>query len=215
MDNDLDQAMNWIEIIKAAGPYIVAVAGMAFGFFQSKRVAEIAKEKDIQLAKLQKQSLFLLEKHKAQITATLRLQEIYSSMFAKVESVFHNYCGLISGVRGAGSIQEDLIKFVVDDYESLSVESRKAVLAEAIAICQIMQDHKAYELAVKLDSKITEALSLIDFSGNSSGSEHLENLKRVQREYGLLYVSFFYRVANLESAANKSSNTDAASCTGS
>lgn len=78
-----------------------------------------------------------------------------------------------------------------------------------------MQDHKAYELAVKLDRKITEALSLIDFSGNSSGSEHLENLKRVQREYGLLYVSFFYRVANLESTANKSSNTDAASCTGS
>ena len=35
MENDLDQAMNWIEIIKAAGPYIVAVAGMAFGFFQS------------------------------------------------------------------------------------------------------------------------------------------------------------------------------------
>ena len=203
MDSDIEQALNWIEIIKAAGPYIVAVAGTAFGFFQSKRLAEISKDKDIQLAELQKQSLFLLEKHKAQITATLRLQEIYSSMFAKIESVFHNYCGLISSVRRADEIQGDLKRFVVDDYESLSVEGRKTVLAEAIAICQIMQDHKAYELAVKFDRKITEALALIDFSGKSSGTEHLENLMRVQREYGLLYVSFFYRVSNLEPTANK------------
>ena len=215
MNNGIEQTLNWLEIIRATGPYIVAVAGMAFGFVQSKRVAEITKEKDIQLAKLQQRSLRSLEKHKAQITATLRLQAIYSSMFAKVGAIFHNYFGLVSSKRGAAAIQKGLIELVVDDYESLSIESRKVVLAEAIAICQILQDHKAYELAVKLDSKITEALSLIDFSGKSSDCEHLENLKRVQREYELLYVSFFYRVANLESTANKSSNTDAASSTGS
>uniref|UniRef100_UPI001C0AFE04 hypothetical protein n=1 Tax=unclassified Aeromonas TaxID=257493 RepID=UPI001C0AFE04 len=91
----------------------------------------------------------------------------------------------------------------------------KKVLAEAIVICQVLQDHKAYEISVNLDSKITEALSLVDFTGNSSGSEHTKAINKVTREYRLLYVSLFYRVANLTEAANKSSNADAASCTGS
>ncbi|WP_139123943.1 MULTISPECIES: hypothetical protein [unclassified Aeromonas] len=85
----------------------------------------------------------------------------------------------------------------------------------SFVICQVLQDYKAYEIAVNLDSKITEALSLVDFTGNSSGSEHTKAINKVTREYGLLYVSLFYRVANLTEAANKSSNADAASCTGS
>jgi len=57
VSNDIEQPLNWVEIIRATGPYIFAVAGIAFGFVQSKRAAEITKEKDIQLAKLQQHSL--------------------------------------------------------------------------------------------------------------------------------------------------------------
>ena len=202
MDN-VEQSLNWVDLIKAVGPYIVAVAGMAFGFIQTKRVAEITRDKDIEIANFLQKSLISKEKLKTQTNAAAKLQALYSPVFAKVESIFHNYCGLVSSKKSIEAIKSDLEKFVVDDYISLSVESRKAVLAETIAICQLLEDHKAYELAVKLDNKITEALSLVDFSGISSGIAHLEEIKEVQKQYGLLYVSFFYRVANSISAANK------------
>lgn len=211
----IEQPVSFVEIIKAIGPYLVAVAGMAFGYFQSKNVAQITKEKDLEIASLQQRSTLAMEKLKNSNAALLKLQEIYSPMFAKVESLFHTYRGLVSDDKSPTTIKADLAKFVANDYISFSIESRKAVLAEAIVICQILQDQKAYEMAVKLDSKITEALSFIDFTGNSSGSEHVEALKKSQREFGLTYVSFFHRITNLNSAANKLSNPDAASCTGS
>ncbi|MCW8355322.1 hypothetical protein N5P32_05235 [Marinomonas pontica] len=211
----VEQSISFVEIINAIGPYVVAVAGMAFGYFQSKKVAEITKEKDLQIASIQQDSILAMEQFKKSNVALLKLQEIYSPMFAKVESLFHTYRGLVSDKKSSSAIQADLEKFLVDDYISFSVESRKAVLAEAIVICQVLQDHKAYEIAANLDNKITEALSLIDFTGKSSGSEHMVVLKKLQREYRLLYVSLFHRVSNLNSAANNSSNADAASCTGS
>lgn len=210
----VEQSISYVEIIKAIGPYVVAIAGMTFGYVQSKKVAEITKEKDLQIARIQQHAILSMEKFKKSNAALLKLQETYSPMYSKIESLFHTYCGLVSDKKSSSAIKSDLEKLVVDDYISFSVESRKAVLAEAIVICQVLQDHKAHEIAVNLDNKITEALSLIDFTGNSSGSEHMTALKKSQREYGLLYVALFHRVSNLNSVANKSSNADAASCTG-
>ncbi|MBR9827407.1 MAG: hypothetical protein GYB41_01950 [Oceanospirillales bacterium] len=212
---NVEQSVALVDIIKAIGPYIVAVAGMAFGYVQSKKITEIAKKKDLEIANIQQRSIFQMEQLKNSNAALLKLQEIYSPMFAKVESIFHTYIGLVSDKKSPTNIKSDLEKFVADDYISFSVESRKAVLAEAIVICQVLQDHKAYEIAVNLDNKINEALSLVDFTGNSSGTEHTEVIKKIKREYGLLYVSLFYRAAELVKAANKSSNADAASSAGS
>ncbi|MDP2714417.1 hypothetical protein [Rheinheimera sp.] len=213
--SNTEQSINLIELVKAIGPYFVAVAGMLFAFIQSKRLAEITKEKDLEIVKLQQKSLISMEKLKSKSAATLKLQEIYSPLYAKFETIIHVYCGLVSNKKISSEIQDDLIKYFVEDFVSFSVECRKIVLAEAIAICQYLQDHKCYELAVKLDIKITEALSLFDLSGNSSGIEHVEPIYKAQRELSLLYVAFFYRVANFETAANKSRNADAASCIGS
>jgi hypothetical protein len=212
---DTEQSTALVDIIKAIGPYIVAIAGMAFGYVQSKKVAQISKEKDLEIARIQQRSNFEMELFKNSYAALSKLQEIYSPMYARAESIFHTYIGLVSNKKSPINLKSDFERFLVDDYIIFSVESRKKVLAEAIAILQVLQDHKAYEIAVNLDSKISEALSLVDFTGNSSGSEHTEAISKITREYGLLYVSLFYRVANLTKAANKSSNLSAASYTGS
>lgn len=200
---DVEQSATLVEIIKAIGPYAVAVAGMAFGYVQSKKVAQIAKEKDLEIASIQQRSTFEMENFRNSNAALLKLQEIYSPIFAKAESIFHTYLGVVADKKLPTNIKSEIKEFVVDDYISFSVESRKKALAEAIVICQVLQDNKAYEISVNLDSKITEALSLVDFTGNSSGSEHTKAINKVTREYNLLYVSLFYRVANLTKAANK------------
>jgi len=212
---DVEQSVGLVDIIKAIGPYIVAVVGMAFGYVQSKKVTEIAKKKDVEIANIQQRSIFKMEQLKNRNAALLKLQEIYSPMFAKVESIFHAYIGVVSVKKSPMETRSELGKFVADNAISFSVESRKSVLAEAIVICQLLQDHKAYEIAVNLDNKISEALSLVDFTGNSSGTEHTEVVRKITREYNLLYVSLFHRVGELVKAANKSSNADTASCTGS
>ena len=38
------QSIDIIGLVKASGPYLVAVAGMLFSFIQTQRVAEITKE---------------------------------------------------------------------------------------------------------------------------------------------------------------------------
>jgi len=203
-------ASNCVELIKSIGPYFVAIAGMAFGYLQSRKtgeiqenIAAITKDKDLEVANLQSSTSFAMEELKRNNTAVSKLQDTYSPMYAKVESVFHTYIGLVTEERTANHIKSDLAKLVSDDYIVLSVESRKVVLAEGIAICQMLKDHNAYEIAVKLDGKITEALSLFDFTGNSFGSDHVKKLREAQREFSLLYVSFFYRVSNIKSTANK------------
>ncbi|TKB58522.1 hypothetical protein [Ferrimonas aestuarii] len=199
-----ENTVNYIEIIKATGPYLVAMVGMFFGFFQFKKtiqsqkeLAKISKEKDIEIANIQNISVRNMEAMKNRQLAISKLQEVYSPMYAKIESLLHVYCGLVTKKQPANVIKSDLEKMVIDDYLLLTTEKHKLVLAEAIAICQVLQDHKAYELAVKLDFKIIEVLSLFDFTGNSCGSEHIDKLREVQKDLGLLYVSFFYRVANL------------------
>ncbi|WP_348689240.1 hypothetical protein [uncultured Pseudoalteromonas sp.] len=209
--SNTEQSINLIELVKAIGPYFVSVAGMLFAFIQSKRLAEITKEKDLEIAKLQKQSVISMENLKSKSVAILKLQEIYSPLFAKVTAILNSYCGIVSGKKNSEEIKAELGGCFADDYCSLTFESRKVVLAEAIAICQSLKDHKCYELAVELDNKTTEALALVDTSGTCSGKEHVESIYKALRELSLLYVAFFYRLANFETAANSSSNADAAS----
>ena len=45
----IEQPLNIIEIVKAVGPYAVALGTTAFGYLQTKRVAEITREKDIEI----------------------------------------------------------------------------------------------------------------------------------------------------------------------
>lgn len=198
-------AVNLVEIVKSAGPYTVAIIGMAFGYLQSRKtvetqreIAKITKEKDLEIANIQSLNLLAMEELKNSKIAVSKLQNIYSPMYAKVESICHKYVGVVAGEKAASLIQKDLLKFVYDDYISLTVESRQVVLAEAIAICQMLKDNKAYEIAVQLDSKINEALSLVDITGKSSGIANIDKLRATQREYRLLYVSFFYKLANLK-----------------
>ena len=212
---DAEQSTTLVEIIKSIGPYVVAVSGMAFGYFQSKKVAQIAKEKDLEIASIQQRSSFEMEKFKNSNAALLKLQEIYSPIFAKAESIIHDYRGLVAHKKMPTDLRSDIERSLFDDYLSFSVESRKKVLGEAIIICQMLQDYKAYEIVGSLDHKITEAMALVDCTGNSSGSEHVKEINNVLREFRLLYVSLFHRVANLTEADNKSSNADAASCSGS
>ena len=73
---DVEQSVALVDIIKAIGPYIVAVAGMAFGYVQSKKVTEIAKEKDLEIANIQQRSIFQMEQLKNSNAALLKLQEI-------------------------------------------------------------------------------------------------------------------------------------------
>ena len=210
---NVEESVGLVDIVKAIGPYFVAVAGMAFGYVQSKKVTEIAKKKDIEIANIQQRSTFNMEQLKNRNAAFLKLQEIYSPMFARVESIFHTYIGVVAVKKSPTEIRSELGKFVVDNAISFPIDSRKAVLAEAIVICQLLQDHKAYETAVNLDNKVNEALSLIDFTGNSSGPEHTEVVRKITREYNLLYVSLFYRVGESINAANNSNSADAASST--
>ena len=108
----------------------------------------------------------------------------------------HSYKGVVTKDRSATEVTTDLEKLVVDDYSTFTPEYRKMALAKSIALCQLLEAHKAYEIACNFELKITEALSMFDFSGASTGKEHCNDLSRVQKEYSLLYVSFFYRVAN-------------------
>ncbi|WP_240205896.1 hypothetical protein [Vibrio sp. CyArs1] len=195
---EVEQSIDIIELAKVVGPYAVALGTTAFGYVQTKRVAEITREKDLELAQLQQSSIQHAEKLKAQNLASTQLQKVLSPIYAKTEAILHSYSGLIAEKTEAKTLKSDFLKLVVDDYVSFSVESRKVALAEAIAICQTLQDHEAYELVVKFESAITKTLGLIDLSGNSSGQEFLNELKAAKREYGLLYVRIFYRVSNAE-----------------
>ncbi|MDV2856999.1 MULTISPECIES: hypothetical protein [Oceanimonas] len=195
---DIEQPFNFIELVKAVGPYAVALGTTAFGYVQTKRVAEITREKDIELTQLQQSSIRKAERLKTQHLALTQLQKILSPVYAKAEVILHNYSGLIAEKTEAKTLKRDFISLVVDDYISFTVESRKIALAEAIAICQTLQDHKAYELVVQFESAVTKALGLVNVSGNSSGLEHFNEVKAARREYSLLYVGIFYRVSNAE-----------------
>jgi hypothetical protein len=87
---DIEQSTALVDIIKAIGPYIVAIAGMAFGYVQSKKVAQISKEKDLEIARIQQHSNFEMELFKNSYTALSKLQEIYSPMYARAESIGFN-----------------------------------------------------------------------------------------------------------------------------
>lgn len=195
---DLKQPLDIIELLKTVGPYAVALGTTAFGYAQTKRVAEITKQKDIELAQLQQSSIRNTERLKNQQVASTQLQKVLSPVYAKTEVILHNYSGLIAKETDAKTLIGDFASLVLDDYISFSVESRKVALAEAMAICQMLQDHKSYELVVRFESAITKALGLINFSGNRSGQDHLNELEEARREYALLYVSIFYRVSNTE-----------------
>ncbi|BDA62292.1 hypothetical protein K5M76_02965 [Shewanella xiamenensis] len=194
----IEQPLNIIEIVKAVGPYAVALGTTAFGYLQTKRVAEITREKDIEITQLQQSSIRNAERLKTQHLALTQLQKILSPVYAKAEVILHNYGGLIAEKAEARALKFDFNNLVVDDYISFTVESRKIALAEAIAICQTLQDHKAYELVVQFESAITKALSLVNVSGSSSGLEHFNEVKAARREYGLLYVRIFYTLSNAE-----------------
>ena len=195
---EVEQSLDIIELFKVVGPYAVALGTTAFGYVQTKRVAEITKEKDIELAQLQQSSIQNAEKLKTQHLASTQLQKILSPIYAKAEVILHSYCGLIARNPETKILKREFADLVLDDYISFTVESRKVALAEAIAICQTLQDHEAYELVVKFESAITKTLGLVDFSGNSFGQEYLNELKAARREYSLLYVSIFYRVSSAE-----------------
>ncbi|WP_050905103.1 hypothetical protein [Vibrio campbellii] len=195
---EVEQSLDIIELFKVVGPYAVALGTTAFGYVQTKRVAEITKEKDIELAQLQQSSIQNAEKLKTQHLASTQLQKILSPIYAKAEVIFHSYYGLIARNAETKILKREFADLVLDDYISFTVESRKVALAEAIAICQTLQDHEAYKLVVKFESAITKALGLVDFSGNSFGQEYLNELKAARREYSLLYVSIFYRVSSAE-----------------
>ncbi|NRF25877.1 hypothetical protein HRJ45_12520 [Vibrio coralliilyticus] len=195
---DIEQTLDIIELLKVVGPYAVALGTTAFGYVQTKRVAEITKDKDVELAQLQQSSIRNVERVKAQHLALTQLQKLLSPVYAKAEVILHSYGGLIAVKAEATTLKRDFAKLVVDDYAAFTVESRKIALAEAIAICQTLQDHKAYELVVKFESGVTKALGLLDFSGNSSGQKYLNELETARREYSLLYVSIFNRLSNTE-----------------
>ena len=89
------QSIDIIGLVKASGPYLVAVAGMLFSFIQTKRVAEITKEKDLEITKLQQQSVISIEILKSKSSAILKLQEIYSPLFAKVTATLNVYCCVV------------------------------------------------------------------------------------------------------------------------
>ncbi|MGL6418109.1 hypothetical protein ACSZMW_09805 [Aeromonas allosaccharophila] len=194
----LKQPIDMIEIIKSIGPYAVALGTTAFGYLQTKRVTEITKEKDIELANLQQVSIRNSEKLKNHNAALIQLQRTLSPIYAKAEVVLHNYIGLVVKNTSAKNLECNLAKFVLDDYTSFSVESRKIALAEAIAICQILQDQNAYELIVKFESAITKALGLINFAGDFAGPEHLNEVIEARNQYSLLYVSIFYRLSSAD-----------------
>ncbi len=201
-------ALDLIEIIKASGPYIVAVASTIFAYLQSRKasstqekIAETNKEKDLLLVQMQNAHASAKDNHQRNQTTIYRLQEIYSPLYAKLLATAHIYQGLTTEVRAADKIKVDLEKFVADDYMALSIEYRKSVLAEAIALCQMLDDHKAYEIAVSLDNSATEALSLFDFSGKSCGADFTSKFQSALRNLSLLYVSFFYRVVNQQKSS--------------
>ncbi|WP_143233454.1 hypothetical protein [Aeromonas veronii] len=87
---DLKQPIDMIEIIKSIGPYAVALGTTAFGYLQTKRVAEITKEKDIELANLQQVSTRNSEKLKNHNAALIQLQRTLSPIYAKAEVILHN-----------------------------------------------------------------------------------------------------------------------------
>lgn len=192
-----------VEVIKAVGPYLVAILATVFAYVQSRKsnqtienVAEINKNKDIELHKMQALINEKQDKSKHVEFIFKELEKCYSPLYGKMESLMHSYKGVITDNRNATQVKPDLIKLVVDDYSAFKPEYRKQVLAKSIALCQLLEDHKAYEIACNFDFKITEALSMFDFEGLSTGEIHCNELSRVQKEYSLLYVSFFYRVAN-------------------
>ncbi|WP_232224823.1 hypothetical protein, partial [Pseudoalteromonas sp. S3431] len=138
------QSIDIIGLVKASGPYLVALVGTLVSYIQTKRIAEITKEKDLEITKLQRQSVIALENLKSKSSAILKLQEIYSPLFAKVTATLNVYCCVVSSKNKSEKIKNDLSKKFVDDYNSLTFESRQIVLAEAIAICQSLQDHNCY-----------------------------------------------------------------------
>ncbi|TGV04987.1 hypothetical protein E4695_17370, partial [Alcaligenaceae bacterium 429] len=189
----------WVEIIKTAGPFVVALGSLAFNYLQSKRLAEINHKKDIEIAEIQQKTIILEENLKSKNAYLIKLEEIYSPILAKTEAILQNYFGLVfQKTKSIEKIQEDLLNYLSDDYIAFSMEVRKTALAKAIVICHTLKNHKAYELASQFDYQITQALALIDISGKSSEPEHYDALKQAQDTYRLTYVAFFYCIVNDE-----------------
>ncbi len=188
---------NWVDIISTAGPFVVALASLAFNYLQTKRIAKINYQKDIEIANIQQKSIILEESLRSKHVYLTRLEEIYSPILARTESLVQNYIGCICEEnKPPASIVASLEHFVVDDYSNFSLEIRKTALAKAIIICHSVKNHRAYELAIKLDGQITQALALFDFTGKSSGAIHIDAIRKLQKEYQLSFVSIFYCIAN-------------------
>ena len=194
-----------IELVKVSGPYIVAILGTLFGYLQSKRasntqekIAKLTQEKDLSITKLQFALNESQENRKNTRLILEKLEESYSPLYAKVESIMHSYLGIVANEKPRSEILNSLNELVVNEYIELSPMYRNSVLAKGIAFCQVLKNHNAYEIVVKLEGKITRALGLLDFSGNSCGEVHFNELKEARKEYQLLYASLFYCITNKE-----------------
>ncbi len=199
-----------IEIIKVIGPYAVAIVSTIFAYCQTKRLASaqekialINKEKDLFIANLQNTYALKKEKEARNKDISKRLIELYTPLYAKIESLVNNYIGLIFDTQSKEKIRNDINKYLLDDYIKMDIHARKLVLAESIALCQILGDQELYKIAANFGHKIDETVASIDISGNKSGKEYVEKMRELQKEYGLLYVAFFYRIAREQQAANK------------
>ncbi|EGR3111746.1 hypothetical protein DNG97_24765 [Vibrio parahaemolyticus] len=202
MSTESNVAFDYIELVKVAGPYVVAISTVIFSYFQAlklsstqEKIAQVSKDKDLEIAAIQKRASLDLEEYKLNKGSINNLKSIYCPLYAKIETLYHNYYGALSRHSSSKQdYQQFLLDFVIDDYNKLTVESRKLILANSIAQCQLLKDHKLYELAVKLDCKVTEFLAAFNLTDNCNSSEVAEKLECIYKDFGLLYVSFFYRL---------------------
>jgi hypothetical protein len=130
-----------------------------------------------------------------------KLEELHSPVYAKLSWIFHHYIGQVSGTSTNNDLQKYFDKIgLIDSYIEINSMTRKLVLAKSIALCQLLDDQKSYELCIKLDQNLSLALSKIDISGQKRDDESIEELKQIISEYNLNYVALFYSFSKSQSS---------------
>ena len=91
MSTESNVAFDYIELVKVAGPYVVAISTVIFSYFQAlklsstqEKIAQVSKDKDLEIAAIQKRASLDLEEYKLNKESINNLKSIYCPLYAKI-----------------------------------------------------------------------------------------------------------------------------------
>lgn len=190
-----------IELVKVAGPYVVAVLGAVFGYLGNKN----AKEISIKVPELQNDKDLSLQRETHRFEDGKRVAEIKKDIIdlvvKELEPIYSNTLSLIKAYYSmcscGDSFNKPLFDQMIRDRFFVDVELQEradSALARVSAYVSILADANMSMDLIKLQNCISECTGVVEWNDTNWGDEHSEEVRKLMEEIQLTYMALFIKL---------------------